>query len=459
MSMKTLFTVLGMSFVLTTTVVSPVAMANLVNKAQQEQQQEQKHQQQREQSFQQTEQQLLAEKKALIAQRNALQAKADQLAQQFSENENQLAHLEEKLTLETGSLGEIFGVVRQNAKEIKADLVNLVTQVDRQHYRQVIDDIVEAKSLPSMTQLSGLWQALLEQIQASGEVSVQNVTFIDENGRQQIVPAVRIGSLGLVAEQGYVRWNGQRQDAVAYLKQPESAPTLASLQAIVDGKMQTLVLDPTKGFLIEQLATAPSLQDRIEQGGIVGYVILVLLSIGLIIAFYRGAVLLLLQQKIKRQLKQPQTPGNNPLGRILSVYDQEQNRSVEALELRLLEAAVDEQSGLEKGLSMLKLLAALAPMLGLLGTVTGMIETFQVITQFGNGDPKVMAGGISMALVTTVQGLVTAIPLLLAHNLLSSQVENIRNILEKQGIALVAQEAERACGFSTDPALATAEAK
>lgn len=94
---------------------------------------------------------------------------------------------------------------------------------------------------------------------------------------------------------------------------------------------------------------------------------------------------------------------------------------------------------------MLKLLAALAPMLGLLGTVTGMIETFQVITQFGNGDPKVMAGGISMALVTTVEGLIAAIPLLLAHNILSAQAETIRNILEKQGIGLVAQQAERDC--------------
>src|SRR5690606_16973564 len=127
----------------------------------------------------------------------------------------------------------------------------------------------------------------------------------------------------------------------------------------------------------------------------------------------------------------------------LSVYDTDQKRSVEALELRLLETIVDEQQGLERGLSMLKLLAALAPMLGLLGTVTGMIETFQVITQFGNGDPKVMAGGISMALVTTVLGLISAMPLLLAHNLLSAQADAIRSILEKQGISLVAAEAEK----------------
>ncbi|EKG51094.1 motA/TolQ/ExbB proton channel family protein [Vibrio cholerae HC-52A1] len=199
-------------------------------------------------------------------------------------------------------------------------------------------------------------------------------------------------------------------------------------------------------MLLEQLALTPTLSQRLQAGGVIGNVILVLLGVGLIIALYRGAILATLRQKIKAQLKNPEQPGNNPLGRILAVYNKEQQRSVEALELRLLEAVVDEQNHLETGLSMLKLLAALAPMLGLLGTVTGMIETFQVITQFGNGDPKVMAGGISMALVTTVEGLIAAIPLLLAHNILSAQAEAIRNILEKQGIGLVAQQAERDCG-------------
>lgn len=194
---------------------------------------------------------------------------------------------------------------------------------------------------------------------------------------------------------------------------------------------------------MEQLALAPTLKQRLEAGGVIGKIILLLLGVGLIIAVYRGITLAIARQKIQQQLKNPHQVGNNPLGRVLSVYNKEHTRSVEALELRLLEAVVDEQTGLEKGLSMLKLLAALAPMLGLLGTVTGMIETFQVITQFGNGDPKVMAGGISMALVTTVLGLVAAMPLLLAHNILSSQAENIRTILEKQGIGLVAEQAER----------------
>lgn len=445
MTLNKLVSVMGLSLILT---APTFAATNLVQQAKTENRTEQTHNVKREADFKKTEQELKAEKAALVAKRNALQAEADKLSAQFSKNENSLARLEEKLRLETGSLGEIFGVVRQNAKEIRAELENSVTGVDRQQYASVIDDIVAAKSLPSMKQLIGLWHAMDEQIHASGEISTHDIAFIDGEGRTQTTSATRIGALGLVTEQGYVNWNNARKDAIAYQKLPDNGPTSSSLASIEQGETAAVVLDPSRGTLLEQLAQAPTLQQRLEAGGVIGKIILVLLAVGLIIGVYRGIVLAIARQKIQAQLKTPNQPGNNPLGRILSVYNKEQNRSVEALELRLLEAVVDEQTGLEKGLSMLKLLAALAPMLGLLGTVTGMIETFQVITQFGNGDPKVMAGGISMALVTTVLGLVAAMPLLLAHNILSTQAENIRNILEKQGIGLVAEEAERECGIT-----------
>ncbi|EME3969095.1 MotA/TolQ/ExbB proton channel family protein [Vibrio fluvialis] len=445
MTLNKLVSVMGLSLILT---APTLAATDLVQQAKTENRTEQTHNVKREADFKKTEQELKAEKAALVAKRNALQAEADKLSAQFSKNENSLARLEEKLRLETGSLGEIFGVVRQNAKEIRAELENSVTGVDRQQYASVIDDIVAAKSLPSMKQLVGLWHAMDEQIHASGEISTHDIAFIDGEGRTQTTSATRVGALGLVTDQGYVNWNNARKDAIAYQKQPDNGPTSSSLASIEQGDTAAVVLDPSRGTLLEQLAQAPTLQQRLEAGGVIGKIILVLLAVGLIIGVYRGIVLAIARQKIQAQLKTPNQPGNNPLGRILSVYNKEQNRSVEALELRLLEAVVDEQTGLEKGLSMLKLLAALAPMLGLLGTVTGMIETFQVITQFDNGDPKVMAGGISMALVTTVLGLVAAMPLLLAHNILSTQAENIRNILEKQGIGLVAEEAERECGIT-----------
>ncbi|HDZ9390941.1 TPA: MotA/TolQ/ExbB proton channel family protein [Vibrio cholerae] len=422
------------------------ASNSLVQQATQEKAQQQQHNQQREAGFVQTAQELQAAKAELLAERNRLQKEADQLSSQFSDNENTLARLEETLRLETGSLGEMFGVVRQNAKELQSELDQSVTGVEPRAHQQSIDDVVAAKTLPSMAQLRGLWQAMSEEIRASGQVQTTEIQWLNGQGETQTVPALRLGSLGLISEQGYVKWDNARQQALSYQQLPSDFPTFSHIRTLVDGDVVTMKVDPSRGVLLEQLALTPTLSQRLQAGGVIGNVILVLLGVGLIIALYRGAILATLRQKIKAQLKNPEQPGNNPLGRILAVYNKEQQRSVEALELRLLEAVVDEQNHLETGLSMLKLLAALAPMLGLLGTVTGMIETFQVITQFGNGDPKVMAGGISMALVTTVEGLIAAIPLLLAHNILSAQAEAIRNILEKLGIGLVAQQAERDCG-------------
>ncbi|MCD6643497.1 MotA/TolQ/ExbB proton channel family protein [Vibrio cholerae] len=421
------------------------ASNSLVQQATQEKAQQQQHNQQREAGFVQTAQELQAAKAELLAERNSLQKEADQLSSQFSDNENTLARLEETLRLETGSLGEMFGVVRQNAKELQSELDQSVTGVEPRAHQQSIDDVVAAKTLPSMAQLRGLWQAMSEEIRASGQVQTTEIQWLNGQGETQTVPALRLGSLGLISEQGYVKWDNARQQALSYQQLPSDFPTFSHIRTLVDGDVVTMKVDPSRGVLLEQLALTPTLSQRLQAGGVIGNVILVLLGVGLIIALYRGAILATLRQKIKAQLKNPEQPGNNPLGRILAVYNKEQQRSVEALELRLLEAVVDEQNHLETGLSMLKLLAALAPMLGLLGTVTGMIETFQVITQFGNGDPKVMAGGVSMALVTTVEGLIAAIPLLLAHNILSAQAETIRNILEKQGIGLVAQQAERDC--------------
>ncbi|MFZ3408285.1 MotA/TolQ/ExbB proton channel family protein [Vibrio chagasii] len=416
--------------------------AQLVNKAKSENRTQASHNVVREADFKKTEQELKAIKAQLEAKRTSVQNATDALTKTFSDNENKLARLEEKLRLETGSLGELFGVVRQNAKELGAELSSTVNSVDRAEHTATVEQIIDAKSLPSMPQLSGLWMSMVEQIQASSELSKSQIAFINGEGNTNKVDAYRLGSIGLVTEQGYVSWNTQREDAIAYLKQPQNGPTLSSLSSLANGEVSNVVVDPSRGFMLEQLALTPSLSDRLQAGGVVGKVILGLLAIGLIIALVRGVSLAIARQKIRAQLKNPEQAGDNPLGRVLAVYNKEQNQTVEALELRLLEAVVDEQTHLEKGLSMLKLLAALAPMLGLLGTVTGMIETFQVITQFGNGDPKVMAGGISMALVTTVLGLVAAMPLLLAHNILSTQAENIRNILEKQGIGLVAEQAE-----------------
>lgn len=416
---------------------------SLTQMAQKQNVQERTHNVQREAGFKKTEAELRQIRQDLERQKQQLQKQVDHLTAQFSQNESTLAQLEKKLRIESGSLGEVFGVVRQNAKEFQSKLSDSVTTADHNQYDTAIDQIVAAKSLPSLQQLTSLWNAFSDQITASNEIKKVTVPYINAKGEKLDTPVLRLGNLALVGEHGYLSWNSKEHQATSYRVQPKSAPTENSLTSLLAGQTQYVQVDPSRGVLIDQLENEPTLMDRLKAGGVIGDIIIGLLAIGLLIALTRGVLLSISKQKINKQLKTPDQIGNNPLGRVLSVYKKEENQTVEALELRLLEAVMDEQSDLEKGLSMLKLLAALAPMLGLLGTVTGMIETFQVITMFGNGDPKVMAGGISMALVTTVLGLVAAMPLLLVHNLLSTQSETIRNILEKQGIAMVAAQAEK----------------
>jgi biopolymer transport protein ExbB len=396
--------------------------------------------QQREAGFRQTEAELKAHKQALQQQIAALQAESDRLTDIFSQNEKQLADKEQALHLATGSLGELFGVVRQVAKELQVEMQQSVASIGKAQDMALINDIVAAKTLPSAQQLHGLWRVLSDQIDASGQAETVAVNHIGGDGVHAELPATRLGSLGLLGDSGYLKWDGATQTAADYLRQPEQAPTSS---AVLTGSSQPFAIDPSRGTLLEQLGNEPGLSERFAQGGPVGKVIAGLLLVGILIGVVRGLSLLQVQARIRAQLKQPQQPGNNPLGRVLQVYREDKTLNVEALELRLLESIVDEQQQLERGLSLIKLFAALAPMLGLLGTVTGMIETFQTITQFGNADPRVMAGGISMALVTTVLGLIAAMPLLLLHNILSSQAGNISAVIEKQGIGLVAERAEQ----------------
>ncbi|TXZ84589.1 flagellar motor protein MotA, partial [Vibrio cholerae] len=223
------------------------ASNSLVQQATQEKAQQQQHNQQREAGFVQTAQELQAAKAELLAERNRLQKEADQLSSQFSDNENTLARLEETLRLETGSLGEMFGVVRQNAKELQSELDQSVTGVEPRAHQQSIDDVVAAKTLPSMAQLRGLWQAMSEEIRASGQVQTTEIQWLNGQGETQTVPALRLGSLGLISEQGYVKWDNARQQALSYQQLPSDFPTFSHIRTLVDGDVVTMKVDPSRG--------------------------------------------------------------------------------------------------------------------------------------------------------------------------------------------------------------------
>jgi biopolymer transport protein ExbB len=205
-----------------------------------------------------------------------------------------------------------------------------------------------------------------------------------------------------------------------------------------------MVIDPTRGGLLSMLTKTPTLLERVQQGGAIGYIIVAIGLFGLVLVGLRLTTLGRIAGKVNRQLREPgNASANNPLGRVLLAAGDSNERDIDAIELLLDEAILRETPALQRGLGLLKLLAAVAPLLGLLGTVTGMILTFQSITLFGSGDPRLMAGGISQALVTTVLGLVVAIPLLFSHTLLSSRSRTLIQILDEQSAGLIASQVSR----------------
>jgi biopolymer transport protein ExbB len=206
-------------------------------------------------------------------------------------------------------------------------------------------------------------------------------------------------------------------------------------------------IDPTGGVggqVMANLVNFPSVEEQVRNNsGTIGFIIIGVGVIGIILGFYRLLMLELTSAKVRSQLKSNTPTKNNPLGRVLMVADNNPNADTETLELKLGEAILQETPALESLLTLIKMIATIAPLGGLLGTVTGMIQVFQQITVYGAGDPTIMAGGISQALMTTVLGIVVAIPTIFMHTVVKSRADNIIHILEEQATGMIAQKAEQ----------------
>ncbi len=253
---------------------------------------------------------------------------------------------------------------------------------------------------------------------------------------------VRLGDFAAFTEGNLLRRGAD--DGVLSVVERTPREVVTRLSAFHAGESRSLALDPTRGQVMAALAQRPSLVERFHQGGAVGYVVVGLGAIGLLMALLQYAYLLKVSLAMRRQLRDLSTlREDNPLGRVLQRFRKLQDHPVpEALEARLDEAVLAELPRLERGQPLVKLLAAVAPLLGLLGTVTGMIVTFQAITVFGTGDPQLMAGGISQALVTTVLGLITAVPLLFAYTALAGRSRHLAGLVEGQASAALAEQLE-----------------
>jgi biopolymer transport protein ExbB len=287
---------------------------------------------------------------------------------------------------------------------------------------------------------------LRQEASLSSEVAQISAPVVQADGSTADEQSVRIGAFTVVGTSN----GGQyliADEQLGALRPPYRQPGEASmLSGWLGGSGVALVgIDPSRGALLNIEAATPSIVERIQQGGTIGYIIIALGVIGLLIALWRLFALLQISAGMRRQLSDKlAAKDDNALGRVM-IASLGDRTDAELLEARLDEAVLRELPAIERGQSIIKLLAGIAPLMGLLGTVTGMIATFQAITAFGSGDAKLMAAGISQALITTVLGLVVAVPLLLLHSWVASRSRELVHILDEQsaGIIAEAQEASR----------------
>lgn len=380
--------------------------------------------------------QLLARATAALEQQKA---EAERLKAAFDTQEAELAEQEKLLAQRVGHLGELFGVVRQSAGDIAGQWQDNLLNAQYPERLQRLKALAESRTLPSAEDLDSFWMTLLEDLTASGQVQHVELPVVGVDGQRSEQSVLRVGNFSVFTDDNFLRYDSDTRQLVTPSRQPAGVGMVSDYLSSNDA-LSTLPIDPSRGSLLAQLQRQPQLWDRIQQGGLVGWVILVLGAIGLLLAIWRMVYLAGVSRAVNRQVREINQPrDDNPLGRIIGVLGPKPQLSdLETLELRLDEAILQETPPLERGQPLLKLLSAVAPLLGLLGTVTGMIVTFQAITQSGGGDSRLMADGISQALVTTVLGLVVAIPLLFLHSLLASRSKSLIQLLEQQSAGLIA---------------------
>ncbi len=388
---------------------------------------------------------LLAQAKAT---RQAEEARSVALEKKYQEQDILVAAKKVQLNERLGSMKELFGHLTSTAGDLRATLEGSIVSAQFPNRGEFLDTLIEKMNsntqLPDIEEIERLWFEVQREMVEGGRVVKFTANVIKPSGEQSSQEVVRVGTYNLVSNGAYLTYSGGKIQELA--RQPSAhVATAAALQTATGGVVDFGV-DPTGpagGQLLTALIDTPTLVERWHQGGSVGYVITAVGVFGVLLGLYRILVLLGVSGKVRAQLKSDKPNLNNPLGRVLKVAEENKNVDTETLELKLEEAVLKERPSIESGLAVLKIIAAVAPLLGLLGTVTGMIETFQAITIFGAGDPKNMAGGISSALVTTVQGLVVAIPVVLIHTLVNGRAKAVIQVLDEQTTGIIAENSER----------------
>jgi len=349
----------------------------------------------------------------------------------FEQNEKTLAELEEKLEIKVGVLGELFGVTRQYAGELLAASENSVVFYEFPNRPEVLKDIGQEK-VHNLDQLENLWISYFDEIVAGSEIKNFEATITAPNGENIVGEVTRYGLFSASYDGKFVKPVSSLNSFQLLAKQPENTFTKTLSKHKRADEYTNVSIDPTRGFLLSLYLDKANWFERIAQGKSIGFVIIFIGFSGLVFSIFK---IIKLREYSNEVL-------NDKADNIPSQMESliKDGASRESKENIIDEFIINYSSKIEWGNNWVKFFAAVAPLLGLLGTVIGMIETFQAITLFGTGDPKQMAGGISQALVTTMLGLIVAAPLLGMYTYLSEKTESIVQVLEEKASYILSKD-------------------
>ncbi len=383
---------------------------------------------------------------------NAANARGNALGAQFDTYQAEIDTLATELDVQAGDFAQLVGEFRAVVGEVQPLMRESLASFEYPGRYEGLSEVAEATTLPTREELDRLPKAILQEMIAQSEVKTftSPVSMGGDDESVEEVAVTRVGTFIAATDNdaGFVTIE-RAGDGDFFLEKLQRQPggrfrsAFQSLIRADEGQTLTVPFDPNRGELFKIEGDKPGLGERVNQGGIVGYIVLGLLVIGLSVALFKIFTLFFMGNAIRSTAKTKQAGDGNPLARVFEAYETNKNADLETLELKLDEQILRESPKIERYNDIVKVLAAVAPLMGLLGTVIGMIITFTAITNFGAGDPKLMAGGISVALMTTVLGLVAAIPLLLTHALAAAMARGNQQILDEQAAGLVAERAER----------------
>ncbi|WDP90071.1 MAG: MotA/TolQ/ExbB proton channel family protein [Desulfobacter sp.] len=366
------------------------------------------------------------------------------------------AQLAKTLESALGMVKELSGVVRMNAKDIKSVVDSSPIAGVFHPDTGFLKEIADAAVFPGMDHIRKMADLLFDQIRRGGNVSVETCPIVDRSGKAAETQVLLVGEFTaayrLADETGFLNYSPGERKLFALSRLPDRGMQ-AKITQYMDGLREAVPMDISRGGALSQLTHQLSFKEQIPKGGALVWPILAILAAGGLIVLERIIFFLRRKIRLEKAVSTIEAAADarkwndctaicdkyarNPVIRVIRAGIGSRTLPREDMENAVQEAILKEIPPMERFLSTMGMLAAIAPLLGLLGTVTGMIDTFHVITMHGTGDPRMMSGGISEALVTTMLGLSVAIPIMLAHTLLSRSVESTLGLMEEKAVALI----------------------